>query len=79
MVESGVKVVFVTHLYDLSSSLSARRNPTDLFLRAERRSDGVRTYRLVPGGPEPTSHGEDSLMRVVGISAHASSDRVPAR
>lgn len=71
MVESGVKVAFVTHLYDLAHSLYARGDPADLFLRAERRSDGVRTFRLMPGEPEPTSYGEDSLRRVFGITAHA--------
>lgn len=64
MVESGVKVVFVTHLYDLAHSLSARDDPADLFLRAQRRPDGVRTFRLKPAQPEPTSYGEDSFRRV---------------
>nr|WP_083212240.1 DNA mismatch repair protein [Mycobacterium malmoense] len=68
MVESGVKVAFVTHLYDLAHSLSARRDPTDLFLRAQRRPDGVRTFRLEPGPPEPTSYGEDSFRRIFGVS-----------
>jgi hypothetical protein len=77
MVESGVKVVFVTHLYDLASSLNARHDPADLFVRAERRPDGVRTFRLKPGEPEPTSYGEDSFRRVFGISAHAGGDRLP--
>ena len=71
MVESGVKVIFVTHLYDLAQSLSARDDPADLFLRAERRPDGVRTFRLTPGQPEPTSYGEDSFRRVFGIAVHA--------
>ena len=78
MVESGVKMVFVTHLYDLASSLSARHDPTALFLRAERRSDGGRTFRLIPGEPEPTSYGEDSFRRVFGISAAAGTNRVPS-
>jgi hypothetical protein len=67
MVESGVKVVFVTHLYDLAHSVWARRDPADLFLRAQRRPDGVRTFRLEPGPPEPTSYGEDSFRRVFGV------------
>jgi DNA mismatch repair ATPase MutS len=71
MVESGVKVVFVTHLYDLAHSLHARHNPADLFLRAERRPDGLRTFRLLPAEPKPTSHGEDSFRRVFGAPAHA--------
>ncbi|MGA7051703.1 MAG: DNA mismatch repair protein [Mycobacterium sp.] len=76
LVESGVRVFFVTHLYDLAYSLYARHDPADLFLRAERRPDGVRTFRLTPGKPEPTSHGEDSFRRIFGIAAHADGERV---
>jgi hypothetical protein len=76
MVESGVKLFFVTHLYDLAQSLYARHDPADLFLRAERLPDGVRTFRLTPGAPEPTSYGEDSLRRIFGIAADAAKGRV---
>jgi MutS domain V len=83
MVEGGVKVGFVTHLYDLAHSLSARWNPADLFLRAQRRPDGVRTFRLVPGQPEPTSYGEDSFRRVfgsvLGKAPHTDLGRQPVR
>lgn len=76
MLDAGVKVVYVTHLYDLASSLYARRDPADLFLRAERRPDGVRTFRLMPGDPKPTSHGEDSFRRVFGSATCAGVERV---
>ena len=66
MVENGVQVVFVTHLYDLAHHLSSRQDPANLFLRAQRRDDGVRTFRLEPGQPEPTSYGQDSFRRVFG-------------
>lgn len=68
MIESGVKVVFVTHLYDLAHHRYQRNQAADLFLRAERRADGARTFRLIPGEPEPTSYGQDSYRRVFGIS-----------
>ena len=71
MVESGVKVFFVTHLYELAHGLYARHDPADLFLQAERRSDGVRTFRLATGNPEPTSYGEDCFRRIFGTAAHA--------
>jgi hypothetical protein len=83
MVDSGVKVLFVTHLYDLGRSLHARHNPTHMFLRAERRPDGGRTFRLLPGEPEPTSHGQDSFRQIFGTAAeisfpsHASSLDLP--
>jgi DNA mismatch repair ATPase MutS len=73
MVDSGVKVFLVTHLYDLAQSLYARDDPADLFLQAERRPDAVRTFRLTAGKPEPTSYGEDSFRRIFGITGQ---DRV---
>lgn len=66
MLQAGVKVVFVTHLYDLAHSLYSRHDEHYLFLRAERRSDGSRTFRLLPGEPTPTSHGGDSFRRIFG-------------
>jgi hypothetical protein len=60
--------------------LSANSNPepstTGLFLRAERRPDGVRTFRLTPGKPEPTSYGEGSFRRIFGVAAHPDRERV---
>jgi DNA mismatch repair ATPase MutS len=76
MVESGIRVFFVTHLYDLAHSLYARHDPAHLFLRAERRPDGVRTFRLTAGKPEPTSYGEDSFRRIFGIAAYPDRERV---
>jgi hypothetical protein len=55
----GVKVCFVTHLYEFAHPLCAQRLPDALFLRAERRDDGTRTFRLVEGEPLATSHGVD--------------------
>jgi len=66
LVEAGIKVVFVTHLFDLAHSIAAHNDPADLFLRAERRPDGTRTFRLRLGAPEPTSYGADSFRRVFG-------------
>jgi hypothetical protein len=47
-----------------------------LFLRAERRSDGVRTFKLLPGAPLETSFGED-LYREVFEHSVAASGEVP--
>ena len=66
LVESGVTVFFVTHLFDLADSLFRQGLATAVFLRAERLANGQRTYRLVPGAPQPTSYGEDSYRRVFG-------------
>ena len=66
MLEGGVKVFFVTHLFDLADSLHRHQLDSALFLRAERRADGQRTFRLRAGEPLPTSYGEDSYHRIFG-------------
>ena len=64
LVEAGVRVFFVTHLYDLAHGFFAEGAATTLVLRAERLEDGRRTFRLVDGEPLPTSYGEDLYRRV---------------
>ena len=78
LMEAGVKVCFVTHLFDLANSLYVAGLGDALFLRAERRPDGRRTFRLVEGEPLPTSFGEDSYRRIFGMpldATPAASDR----
>lgn len=70
--EAGVKVLFVTHLYDLANSLYFQRLDGALFLRAQRGGGGRRTYRMIPGEPLPTSYGQDSFARVFGNTQPAS-------
>jgi hypothetical protein len=67
MVEANVRVFFVTHQFDLASSLYGKESPAALFLRAERGRDGARTHHLSPGAPLPTSYGEDSYRRIFGL------------
>jgi len=66
MLDKRIKVVFVTHMFDLAHGFHAQRLDAALFLRAERRLDGARTFRVVPGEPLPTSYGEDSYRRIFG-------------
>ncbi len=74
LVESNVKVVFVTHLFDLAHGFYRAEMGTALFLRAERQADGRRTFKLVEGEPLPTSYGEDTYRRIFGPAR----DAVPA-
>lgn len=74
MVDSGVKVLFVTHQFDLSGGFYAAGLPEALFLRAERDADRRRTFELVEGEPLETSHGEDSFERVFGVPLEAEID-----
>jgi MutS domain V len=66
MTESAVKVIFVTHQYDLAHGIYERQMAETLFLRAQRRPGEQRTFRLSEGEPLPTSYGEDSYQRVFG-------------
>ena len=68
MTEAGIRIVFVTHMYDLAGRYYAEHDPGTLFLRAERRPDGHRTFRLLPGEPLPTSYGEDLYQEVFGVA-----------
>lgn len=66
LVENGIKVFFVTHLYDLAHNPYLHQQGTALFLRAQRHDDGQRTFRLVEGAPLPTSYGKDLYKQIFG-------------
>ncbi|MGH2931200.1 MAG: MutS-related protein, partial [Solirubrobacteraceae bacterium] len=68
MVDEGVRVLFVTHMFDLADGLHRQPLEGSLFLRAQRGAEGQRTYKLIEGEPLPTSYGEDSYRRVFGKS-----------
>jgi DNA mismatch repair ATPase MutS len=68
MLDRHIKVFFVTHMYDLAHSIHAQRLDNALFLRAERETDGGRTFKLLKGPPLPTSYGEDSYRRIFGTA-----------
>jgi len=66
LLERRVKIFFVTHLYEFSHGLSDEKREDILFLRAERKTDGERTFRIVEGVPLRTSFGEDVFRIVFG-------------
>jgi hypothetical protein len=69
LLERGVTVCFVTHHYDFAHSLFERKAGQAVFLRAERRDDGTRTFRLVEGEPLQTSYGEDLYREIFPVEA----------
>ena len=71
LLESGVKVFYVTHLHDLAQGFHGEQRADMLFLRAERESDGHRTFRLIEGEPLPTSYGEDVYRRIFQAGGQA--------
>jgi hypothetical protein len=66
LIESGVKVIFVTHLFDLAHRLACEPHENVLFLRAQRAADGQRTFEIEPGEPLATSYAEDTYAQVFG-------------
>jgi hypothetical protein len=72
LTEAGIKIVFVTHLYDLAERCHAENAGTALFLRAERQPDGRRTFRVLEGTPLPTSYGQDLYQQVFGTAYETS-------
>jgi DNA mismatch repair ATPase MutS len=66
LIESGIKAVFVTHLYEFAHGLYEKKMQNAMFLRAERRADGTRTFRLTEGEPLQTSYGKDVYESVFG-------------
>jgi hypothetical protein len=75
LTEAGIRIVFVTHMYDLAGPYYAEHEPGTLFLRAERQPDGHRTFRLRPGEPLPTSYGEDLYREVFDAADRAAPGR----
>jgi hypothetical protein len=61
-------------MYDLSQGFYSANMKAALFLRAERLSDGQRTYRLAEGKPLPTSHGEDLYGQIFGGSERVATE-----
>ena len=78
LLETGVKVYYVTHMFDLASGFYAEERADATFLRAERQPDGQRTFRIVAGEPLPTSFGEDVYRRIFGPDPDTTAAQVGA-
>jgi DNA mismatch repair ATPase MutS len=83
LLDRNVKVFFVTHLYHFAQGFFARKLDHVAFLRAERRPDGTRPFKLIEAGPLQTSYGEDLYRTVFGgderPSVSSETTEVPVR
>lgn len=66
LLEGRVKVFFVTHLHEFARAFFDAKREDTLFLRAERRPDGTRSFKLVEGEPLETSFGSDLYRKIFG-------------
>jgi hypothetical protein len=64
LLEQDIKVLYVTHMYELAHGFYAQGSPRSLFLRAERLPDGTRTFRMEEGAPLETSFAADLYLRI---------------
>ncbi|MGB9474656.1 MAG: DNA mismatch repair protein MutS, partial [Candidatus Udaeobacter sp.] len=69
--EGRTKIVYVTHLYDFAHGLWEKGISNALFLRAERKPDGHRTFRILPGEPLQTSFGLDLYQKIFATQTKA--------
>jgi len=81
MNDADIRVVFVTHMYDLSHRYEDEHTDKTLFLRADRGEGGQRSFRLQVAPPLPTSYGEDLYQRTfhpeTGTGGQAAADEMP--
>ncbi|EKQ54355.1 MULTISPECIES: mismatch repair ATPase (MutS family) [unclassified Clostridium] len=68
LIEKNIKVVFVTHFFDYASSFYNKELENAVFLRAERKENGERSFNLVEGEPLKTSFGEDLYKDIFDIN-----------
>ncbi len=66
LVEKGVEVFFVTHMYKFANSMYEKEDGGMMFLKAERFGDGTRSFRIKEGIPLQTSYGVDLYEKVFG-------------
>jgi DNA mismatch repair ATPase MutS len=71
LAEKRIKVFFVTHLYEFARAFYDRAPREALFLRAERRADGTRTFKLSEGEPLATSYGPDLYGKIFAEAARS--------
>jgi DNA mismatch repair ATPase MutS len=64
LLERGIRVVSVTHLYTFAREMFEHPPANALFLRAERHEDGTRTFKLIEGAPLHTSYGQDLYRQI---------------
>lgn len=61
-----IKVMFVSHQFEFSDGFFQRGLENMAFLRAERRSDGSRSFKITQGKPLQTSYGADLYRAIFG-------------
>lgn len=70
LTEAGVRVLFVTHLFEFAWTAYLEQCESTLFLRAGRNEDASRSFVMREGEPLRTSFGEDLFNSIIVGAAH---------
>lgn len=71
LVDSGMEVFSVTHLYEYAQSFLEAGGPRVQFLLAQRLEGGKRTFRILPGQRLQTGFGEDLYQKIFSEPSHS--------
>lgn len=69
LLEKRIKVFFVTHLYEFAHGFFGKSSTGALSLRAERKLDGTRTFKLIEAKPLKTSFGVDLYEKIFSLDS----------
>jgi len=69
LLEQGIEIFFVTHQYEFAHGFYDKKMKNALFLRAMRKTEEGRTYKLIPGKPLQTSYGGDLYEAIFGTGS----------
>jgi hypothetical protein len=78
LLDADIRVLFVTHHFDLADGFYRQGPDLARFLRAPRQPDGRRDFKLVEGRPLPTSYGQDIYYRIGGWLGERDRSEMPA-
>jgi DNA mismatch repair ATPase MutS len=67
LLEKGMKVFYVTQLYEFARGFFDEKDKSAVSLRAEREADGRRTFKLTEAEPLQTSYGQDLYNTVFAV------------
>ena len=67
LLKKDIRVFFVTHMFELSNYFYQKKMDNVLFLRANRKDDGKRDFKILPAPPLQTSFAKDVYRKVMNM------------
>jgi len=64
LIEKKIRIFFVTHLWEFASLISKENSNNVMFLKAQRNSDGTRTFKIIESKPQSKSYAEDLFKKI---------------